>query len=283
MSVEEMRPSVGLRVMISVGKSGMDVRDHNRKAWDQSVAEGNRWTLPVSREEVDRARQGDFEILLTPTRPVSADWLPDLKGTRTLCLAAAGGQQAPLLAAAGALVTVFDNSPGQLAQDRLVAERDGLSLKLVEGDMADLSELGDGSFDLIVHPCANAFVPEVQPVWNECFRVLRPGGELLAGFTNPLRYLFDLERMEQGELEVRNAIPYSDVAHLPPAILQKMIDAGEALEFGHSLEDQIGGQLRAGFVLSGMYEDRYPEQDEDPLSRFMDTFIATRAVKPEGR
>lgn len=93
MSAQEMRPSVGLRVMISVGKSGMDVRDHNRKAWNQSVAEGNRWTLPVSREEVDRARQGDFEILLTPTRPVPADWLPDLNEARTLCLAAAGGSR----------------------------------------------------------------------------------------------------------------------------------------------------------------------------------------------
>ncbi|QDU37012.1 hypothetical protein Mal4_13150 [Maioricimonas rarisocia] len=259
----------------------MDVRDHNRKAWDQSVAEGNRWTVPVSREEVDRARQGDFKILLTPTRPVPADWFPDLNGTRTLCLAAAGGQQAPLLAAAGSIVTVFDNSPGQLAQDRSVAERDGLSLKLVEGDMADLSEFADGSFDLIVHPCSNAFVPDVNPVWRECFRVLCPGGSLLAGFTNSLRYLFDYERMEQGELEVRNSIPYSDVAHLPAAYLQKMIDAGEALEFGHSLEDQIGGQLRAGFVLAGMFEDRYPEEDEDLLSTYVDTFIATQAVKPE--
>jgi hypothetical protein len=49
-----------------------------------------------------------------------------------------GGQQGPLLAAAGAVVTVFDNSPQQLGQDRFVAERDGLAIETVEKEMADL-------------------------------------------------------------------------------------------------------------------------------------------------
>ena len=54
-----------------------------------------------------------------------------------LCLASAGGQQAPIFAAAGAMVTSFDNSPVQLAKDELVADRDGLDIHLVQGDMAD--------------------------------------------------------------------------------------------------------------------------------------------------
>jgi 2-polyprenyl-3-methyl-5-hydroxy-6-metoxy-1,4-benzoquinol methylase len=69
-----------------------------------------------------------------------------------LCLASGGGQQGPILAAAGARVTVFDNSPQQLAQDRFVARREGLTLETVEGDMRDLSVFADVSFDLIVHP-----------------------------------------------------------------------------------------------------------------------------------
>src|SRR5205085_1973198 len=101
------------------------------------------------------------------------DWFPPVAGLEVLCLASGGGQQGPILAAAGARVTVFDNSPNQLAQDRLVADREGLALETVRGDMADLAAFPDARFDLIVHPCSNMFVPDVRPVWREAFRVLR--------------------------------------------------------------------------------------------------------------
>jgi len=258
----------------------MDVRAHNRAAWDRDVERRNRWTVPVGPEAIEQARSGVISIVLTPTRPVPREWFPPLAGARVLCLASGGGQQAPLLAAAGAQVTVFDNSPRQLAQDRLVAERENLSLDTVLGDMADLSLFENASFELIVHPISNCFVPEVRPVWRECFRVLRAGGVLLAGFTNPVRYLFDSERTERQGLVVRHAIPYSDLSDLDPADRQRLIDGMESLEFGHTLDDQIGGQLEAGFLLTGFYEDHYGDEVDDALSQYLATFIATRAVKP---
>jgi SAM-dependent methyltransferase len=236
--------------------------------------------VPVGTEEVARARRGELQIVLTPTRPVPPSWFPDLVGKPTLCLASGGGQQGPLLAAAGARVTVFDNSPAQLAQDRLVAEREGLSLDTVEGDMADLTRFADASFGLIFHPCSNCFVPDVQAVWRECFRVLRPGGVLLAGFLNPVRFLFETERTEVKDLTVRYRLPYADDRDLEQIHLQKLIDEHEPLAFGHTLDDQIGGQLNAGFVLVGFYEDRYEDTTDDPLSTYLATFVATKAVKP---
>lgn len=258
----------------------MNVRDHNRLAWDKNVERKNPWTIPISEDAVARARRGDFQLILTPTKPVPMNWFPPLAGLPTLCLASGGGQQGPLLAAAGAIVTVFDNSPKQLAQDRFVAEREGLKMTTIEGDMADLSCFADGSFGLIVHPCSNCFAADIRPVWRECFRVLRPGGVLLAGFTNPVRYLFDGERQESGSLEVRHVLPYSDFAGLSEADRQRLIlDPLAPFEFGHTLTDQIGGQLAAGLVLTGFFEDGYPPEGNDPLSRFMETFIATRAVR----
>jgi len=259
--------------------NGTNVRKHNQKSWDNQVDYNNRWTQSVDRETIEKARTGHFAIVLTPTKPVPAAWFPTLKGAKTLCLASAGGQQAPILAAAGAKVTVFDNSPKQLDQDRFVANRDGLEMRFVEGDMADLSIFTDESFDLIFHPCSNTFVPKVNPVWRECYRVLQNGGILMAGFTNPLRYMFDDERKENGNLEVRYPLPYSDLDHVDEDHIRTAIEDGKPLEFGHTLEDQIGGQLRAGFVLTAFFEDRYPESDNDPLSAFLDTFIATRAIK----
>lgn len=258
----------------------MDIRAYNRRAWDIQVEKGDKWTVPVSSEDIARARAGDWTIVLTPRKPIPREWFPDLAGLPTLCLASGGGQQGPILAAAGARVTVFDNAPGQLAQDRLVAERDSLDIATVEGDMRDLSTFEDRSFGLIVHPVSNLFVPDILPVWREAFRVLRAGGVLLAGFCHPVLFLFDQQPAEEGRLEVRHRIPYSDLTSIEASERQRYIDRGDPLVFGHTLEDQIGGQLEAGFVLTGFYEDEFGPEDKDPLSDFLSPFGATRAVKP---
>ena len=255
----------------------MGVRDYNREAWDREVERGNEWTVPVGPDVIEATRQGRWEILLTETKPVPKDWFPDLQGADVLCLASGGGQQAPVLTAAGANVTVLDISPGQLAQDRLVAEREGLDLRTVEGDMADLSLFADESFHLVFHPVSNLFAPEVRPVWVEAFRVLRRGGYLLAGFLNPAVYIFDLELVDSsGELRVRYALPYADATSKSEEDVARQIERGEPLEFSHTLEDQIGGQIEAGFAIVGFYEDHHRD---DPIAARMPTYIATRAIK----
>lgn len=254
----------------------MDIRSYNRGAWDHQVATGNPWTVPVGPEVIAAARRGDWQIVLTPTKPVPRNWFPQLIDLETLCLAGGGGQQGPILAAAGAAVTVFDNSPGQLARDREVADRDGLTLETVEGDMRDLSAFPDGRFGLIVHPCSNVFVPDILPVWREAARVLRPDGVLLAGFTNPVLYLFEDTAEDDGQFVVRHRIPYSDLTSLTDEDRRKYTDKNEPLCFGHLLADQIGGQLDAGLVLTGFYEDGGKDWR---LSEYIPCFAATRAVK----
>jgi SAM-dependent methyltransferase len=255
----------------------MDVRTLNRAAWDRQVETNNEWTRPVGPEVIAAARAGSWSVLLTEQKPVPREWFPPLAGRNVLCLASGGGQQGPILAAAGARVTVLDNSPRQLAQDQFVAARDGLTLETVEGDMADLSAFADASFDLVFHPVSNCFAADVRLVWHEAFRVLRPGGLLLTGFLNPVVYLFDEGRAEAGELIVRNALPYADTTDLAPEVLAQKLERGVPLEFGHLLADQLGGQLDAGFVLTALFEDRHRTYAP---ARVTPTYIATRAVKP---
>ena len=254
----------------------MDIRNYNRKAWNNYVDGGESlWTQPVSSEIIARARNGDFSILLTERKPVPHEWFPTLNGLDTLCLASGGGQQGPVLAAAGANVTVFDNSPRQLDQDRFVAEREGLDIRLVEGDMRDLSIFEDASFDFIFHPVSNLFIHEIRPVWHEAYRVLRSGGTMLSGFMNPVFYIFDFEKAEQGIMEVRFKLPYSDSEH--PDITEKLMADGDALEHSHTLTEQLGGQMDAGFHIIGLYEDYH---GTSAVSEYTPTYVATRSVKP---
>jgi SAM-dependent methyltransferase len=259
-----------------------DVREYNRRAWNKLSEQGNRYTQPASPQVIAAARSGDWQIHLTPTIPIPASWFPrPIAGKAVLCLASGGGQQGPILAAAGVQVTVYDNSPVQLSRDREVAEREGLDLHTVEGDMRDLAVFPNDCFDLIVHPVSNVFVPEVRPVWQEAYRVLRPGGALLAGFNNPLYYLFDIELLEnERRLEVRYPLPYSDLEQLSPAALEKFIAESTPLEFSHTLDEQIGGQIAAGFWIGGFYEDHNLPEDDFLLDEYFPVYIATRAVKP---
>jgi SAM-dependent methyltransferase len=254
----------------------MDVRSYNRDQWNKQVESGNPWTISVGPEVIAAARRGEWSVLLTEKKPVPRDWFPaSLAGLDILGLACGGGQQGPVFAALGAHVTVFDNSPRQLERDREVAAREGLAIATVEGDMRDLSAFADESFDLIFHPVSNCFIHEVRPVWKEAFRVLRHGGSLLAGYNNPFTYVFDWPKAEQGAFEVRYKLPF-DSRKLTPEELRYEFGDDSPVEFSHSLEDQIGGQLEAGFLLAGLYEDT----QNGPLGELMPAYIATRALKP---
>ncbi len=257
----------------------MDILSYNREAWNRQSLAGSEWCDPVSSDTIANARKSEWDVRLTPNKSVPKSWFGDLEGRSVLCLASGGGQQAPILAAAGAKVTSFDNSDEQLAKDCLVAKRDSLRIDAVRGDMADLSAFEDESFDIVFHPVSNVFCENIIPVWKECFRVLKGKGRLLSGFMNPAFFLFDHEDAEKtGVLQVRYSLPFSDIEDLSEDKLAKIVDEGLAYEFGHTLQDQIGGQTRAGFLIADFYEDDWNDE-ATPLNRFAPIYISTLARK----
>ncbi|MFT5166157.1 MAG: SAM-dependent methyltransferase [Saprospiraceae bacterium] len=250
----------------------MDIVKHNKSAWDNYVDKKDRWTIPVSAEELEKVRNGNWGVVLTPKKMVPKNWFPDLAGLKILGLASGGGQQGPILATLGADVTIFDNSEKQLQQDKNLSDQFNLGIKTVQGDMKDLSVFADHSFDLIFNPCSIVFVDNVLPVWKECFRVLKPNGILMTGLINPISFQLDEE-----SLKLIYKQPFSDLHSLPAEKLEELKKNKEALTFGHSLTDQIGGQLDAGFTITAMFEDSWEE--EYKTDEFFPSFIATRAIK----
>lgn len=178
------------------------------------------------------------------------------------------------MAATGADVTVFDNSMVQLEKDEFVAKRDNLKIKTVQGNMQNLSMFEDETFDCIVHPWSNGYIDDVRPVWKECARVLKKNGLLLAGFGNPIEYIFNVGKLEQGILSVENTIPYADADHMDDPETKAIVEA-EGYLWSHTLEDQIQGQIDAGFAIIGFYEDI----GGTALDKFISSSIATKAIK----
>lgn len=150
----------------------------------------------------------------------------------------------------------------------MVSDREGYEIQLVRGDMADPLPFEDGSFDMVVNPVSNHYVEDVDPVFQEVFRVLVPGGAFLAGLDTGILWAF-----EPGGV-LAHKLPFNPMKDRE--LRKKLFLENEAYVFSHTLEEQIGGQLRAGFALADILED----VDDDKLGEYnIPTSILTRAVK----
>ena len=247
-------------------------QDINSETIDRWAREGWEWGKPISHEEFLMAKKGVWDVLLTPIKPVPHEWFGVLSGKKLLGLASGGGQQMPVFAALGAECTVLDYSMEQLNSEKAVAERDNYSISIVRADMTKPLPFADGSFDVIFHPVSNCYVREVEPIWRECFRVLKPGGILLAGLDNGINFLFAGE----DETRVVNSLPFDPLAD--PEKMKQLEEYDGGVQFSHTVEEQIGGQLRAGFRLTDIYGDTNGEGRLHELN--VPCFWATRAVKP---
>ena len=202
------------------------------------------WSACATPEQLQSARQGKLALPFGPNQIIPEEWLGEVKGKKVLCLAGAGGLQAPMLACAGADVTVLDLSDRMLDKDREVARQEGLNIRIEHGNMCDLSRFDDESFDLVLNPPSLFYVPDVMPVFREVYRVLKKRGSFIMIAANPIAYVCDYDEA-LGCYKAVNRMPYCSTDHA---------DQGDWVEYGHTMESYIGGQLQCGFVLTGYKE-----------------------------
>ena len=248
----------------------MDYQDINAETIDRWIDGGWEWGKPISHEKYLNAARGVWDVMLTPTKPVPHEWFGDLRGKKVFGLASGGGQQMPIFTALGAECTVMDISTKQVESERMVADREGYQITVIQGDMTKPLPFADNTFDLIFHPVSNCYVREVKPIWRECYRVLKQGGYLIAGVDHYINYIVDEE-----EREIVNSLPFDPLTNEEQRKQLEREDAG--MQFSHSLEEQITGQLEAGFTLLDLYEDTNGEGRLHELN--IPTFLAMRSVK----
>ena len=221
----------------------MSIHEHNRRAWDAMVKRNQRFARPAT----DR----DFSASLAELDPQG--WLGDVSGQRMLCLAAGGGRQGPIYAAAGAHVTVVDVSAAQLELDRQVAAERGLDLRAVQTSMDELTMFATAEFDLVMQPVSTCYLPEVRATYAQVARVLREGGVYVSQHKQPTSMQASTEITEAG---YGILTPYYHQGPLPPVAGSLHREAG-TLEFLHRWEELIGGLCQSGFVLEDLSEPQH--------------------------
>ena len=142
----------------------------------------------------------------------------------------------------------MDYSQKQIESDLLIAEKENYNINAVKADMTKKFPFSDESFDIIFHPVSNCYIEDVMHVWRECFRILKNGGILMSGLDNGINFLFS-----EDEKEIKNKLPFNPLKD--EALLNESIKNNDAIQFSHTAEEQIRGQLKAGFKLIDIYED----------------------------
>lgn len=226
----------------------MKYTDVNSETIDRWVVEGWEWGKPISPKDYADVLKGIWSVVLTPVKKVPKEWFPDLKGKKVLGLASGGGQQMPVFAALGAECTVLDYSEKQIENENYVAKREGYQINAIRADMTNPLPFENDYFDLIFHPVSNCYIEDVMHVWKECFRILKKGGRLMAGLDNGINFLFD-----EDEKTIKYALPFNPLKD--EKLLKELEKDYSGVQFSHTLEEQIRGQLKAGFSLIDLYED----------------------------
>ena len=221
----------------------------NKEWWEKMVKEGCGYTRPWLDLDPDVVRLFAESKLKNVPEPLNVMFpvnvFSNVKDKDVLCLAAGGGQQSAVFGLLGARVTVIDIAEGQLEGDKKAAAHYGYKVKTVQGNISDLSDFKNYSFDLVYQAPSMGYVPDVKKVYSEVFRILRPGGLYCAAGENPLAQFID-DSFWDGK-GYRISVPYAVKE-------KKRAEDKNVIEYRHYLDETFNGLIECGFIIEHIEE-----------------------------
>ncbi len=248
----------------------MNYNDINSKNFDRWIEDGWKWGVPITSEVYQQAKNGDWKVQLATDTVIPKEWFGDLKDKNILGLAAGGGQQLPIFSALGARCTLLDYSDRQLQTEQFVADREGYHINLVKADMTKPLPFDNESFDMIFHPASTEFIEEVEPLFKECYRILKKGGVILSALSTFINYIVD-----ETEEKIIFSLPFNPLKN--PKHARKLMEWDAGYQFSHTAEEQIGSLLKAGFVLTDIKDETNGEGRLHEMG--IPTYMLIRAIK----
>jgi ubiquinone/menaquinone biosynthesis C-methylase UbiE len=197
--------------------------------------------------------------------------LGDVASKDVLCLACGGGQQSIAFALLNANVTVFDLSEAQLNRDRETAARFYVDIKIVRGDMQDLSQFEPAAFDIVYHSYSLGFVPDARVVFQQAARVLRRGGIYHFMCANP--FFIGMQEKDWNGNGYTIRYPYVNGAEITYEDQEWVYNRSKSAatippprEFRHTLSALISGLVEQGFVIQHLsdFSNFNPDHNAEP-------------------
>jgi 2-polyprenyl-3-methyl-5-hydroxy-6-metoxy-1,4-benzoquinol methylase len=111
--------------------------------------------------------------------------LGPIEGKRVLELGCGGGTMTVAMAKQGARVIAVDDSLQQVAHARRLADREEVKVELHQGDLADLAFVRADTVDVAVSIYSLGAVADLDRVFRQVHRVLRPEAPLVMSLPHP--------------------------------------------------------------------------------------------------
>lgn len=122
---------------------------------------------------------------------------------------------------------------------------------------------------LFFAPVSATYISDLLPLFEKTYGVLKVNGLFLFRTPNPLIYLFNNAKWEQGILEVSNKLPFNSLDELSEEETEVFIRKKTPIEYSHTLEVLLGQKTNVGYAIVGFYEDR----DSEKISQYIYSYL----------
>jgi len=184
--------------------------------------------------------------------------LGEVAGRRVLVLGA-DPDVVVALARAGATVIALDSGADRAAAARAAVEQAELKAELRSGPLADLAFLRADSVDAVVSTGALAHEAELDRLFRQVQRVLRPAAPFAFTLPHPLAFVAGTEEEPPGSLPL--AAPFLARSYFDPAPVAT--EDGEPVH-PHTVGTVFTGLVRAGYRVDVIGEPEPPRSATGP-------------------